>query len=127
MGEGAFYIEHVVMREVAAFDALYDAASKDFRNLEAKANELAEQEYQRLGGELVGEDWNGDMADIAEKAEAAGLTFYERTFPLAQTLSNLSLAMKCFSHRTRARCLLATSGSKRSRVPLPKPKSSFFS
>lgn len=49
MGDGARYIQGVIEKEIAAFESLYKACGKDFRNLEDKANELAEEEFRRLG------------------------------------------------------------------------------
>ncbi len=48
MGIGADQIATVVDQEVDAFAALYDAASSDFRDLETKANQVADRDARGL-------------------------------------------------------------------------------
>lgn len=63
-----------------------------FQNLDQRAEEVSEQEFQRLGAHPGGEDWGGDMADLAEAAQEQGLVFYETMRGLRQATLNLFAA-----------------------------------
>lgn len=60
-----------------------------FSNLEKRADEVAEKEFERLGALPAGEDCDGDMADAAEAAQDEGLTFYETMLAMRQATLNL--------------------------------------
>jgi len=63
-----------------------------FGNLEKRAEEVANSEYERLGSEPVGEYGDDDMASAAEAAHEKGLAFYETLVALRQTTLNLFTA-----------------------------------
>lgn len=63
-----------------------------FVNLEKKADEVAEAEYERLGNEPVGESGDDDMASAAQAAQDRALAFYETMTALRQSVLNLFAA-----------------------------------
>ncbi len=60
-----------------------------FSDLEQRAEQVEQQEYDRLGSEPVGDDWNGDMAEVAEAAFDKGLLFYTTMKGIRQSVLNL--------------------------------------
>ena len=60
-----------------------------FSDLENKASQIADAEYQHLGSLPVGEDWNGDMSSAAEAAQDKGQAFYATIVAIRQTTLNL--------------------------------------
>lgn len=60
-----------------------------FDNLNARAEQSADAEYARLGSEPASDDWDGDMALLAERAHDKGLAFYETMYGLRQSVLNL--------------------------------------
>lgn len=60
-----------------------------FSNLEERANKVAEDEFERLGSLPAGEDWDGDMASLAEDAHDKGLIFYTTMTGIRQSFLNL--------------------------------------
>src|SRR5690242_11614023 len=63
-----------------------------FKDLDARSNKVAKEEFERLGAQPVGEYGDVDMADLAEEAHDAGLAFYETMSGLRQTTINLFAA-----------------------------------
>ena len=60
-----------------------------FSDLDERANKVAEDEFERLGSLPVGEDWDGDMASLAEDANDKGLLFYTTMTGIRQSFLNL--------------------------------------
>lgn len=63
-----------------------------FADIERKSNQVANEEFNRIGSEPAGEECSGDMADAAESAEARGNQFYEIMVSVRQTMLNLVAA-----------------------------------
>jgi hypothetical protein len=63
-----------------------------FANLEVRADEIADAEFERLGAEPAGEECDGDMSAAAETAQDKGQAFYDTMFALRQTTLNLFAA-----------------------------------
>jgi hypothetical protein len=60
-----------------------------FSNLDKRANEVAEEEYRRLGALPAGEDCDGDMSFAADAAQEKGLDFYNTMSAMRQATVNL--------------------------------------
>lgn len=61
-------------------------------NLENRADEIANSEFERLGSQPAYEDCDVDIGALAERAFNKGLAFYETMSPLRQTALNLFAA-----------------------------------
>ncbi len=68
-----------------------------FENLNARAEQIANAEYARLCSQPADDNWDGDVALLAERAQDKGLVFYETMYGLRQSVLNL-LAVGLF-HR----------------------------
>lgn len=63
---------------IRAFAELIDVDMlPQFKDLSAKADAVADAEYERLGSAPADENWDGDMGALAEAAEDKGIEFYE--------------------------------------------------
>jgi hypothetical protein len=60
-----------------------------FRDIEKRAEKVGDEEYERLGAQPAGEDWDGDMGALAEAAEDEAIAFYETMTALRQSVLNL--------------------------------------
>jgi hypothetical protein len=60
-----------------------------FDNLETRANDVANDEYDRLLAHTARDDWDGDASYLAEAAENKGAGFYETFAAMRQSLLNL--------------------------------------
>jgi hypothetical protein len=60
-----------------------------FSDLEQRADQIVEAEYNRLGSGPVRDDCDVDMASLAEAAHDKGLAFYETMFGIRQAVQNL--------------------------------------
>src|SRR5207245_215512 len=60
-----------------------------FGNLDKRAEEVADEYYNRIGAQLAGEDCAIDMADVAEAAHDRSLSWYEMMVSLRQSMLNL--------------------------------------
>jgi hypothetical protein len=60
-----------------------------FADLSQRAEEVASAEYQRLGSQLVAEDCDGNMSDLAATAREKGQAFYDTMFAMSHTTLNL--------------------------------------
>ncbi len=78
------YVAHVRAFERAVVERLLPA----FNGIEAEAERMADEEYQRLG-QLAG-DGSVDMGDLAEMAQDAGIGHYEELTAVRQALLSLS-------------------------------------
>jgi hypothetical protein len=63
-----------------------------FGDIERKSNQIANEEYNRIGSEPADEDCSGDMSAAAQSAEAKGQQFYEIMSSVRQTMINLVAA-----------------------------------
>lgn len=78
------------LKRIGAYgDCILGDVMPTFSNLDQRAEQVADAEFARLGSEPVGEDWNGDMADLAETANDKGLVFYETMTGIRQSFLNL--------------------------------------
>ncbi len=73
-------------------DGVLNTLLPAFGDLEARANEIADGEFGRLGSEPAGEECDGDMGAAAEAAEEKGHAFYRTMATLRQTTLNLFAA-----------------------------------
>jgi len=60
-----------------------------FTNLEKRAEEVVEAEFQRLCSEPAYDDWDGDVASLAEAANDKGQAFYDTMAGMRQAALNL--------------------------------------
>jgi hypothetical protein len=60
-----------------------------FADLEAKAEAVGEAEFDRLGSEPAGDDWDGDMGSLAEAADEKAQLYYDTMAGLSQAVLNL--------------------------------------
>jgi hypothetical protein len=63
-----------------------------FEDMERRAGDIANTEFDRLRAEPAGENWDADMGWAAGKAQGKGLAFYETVQALRQTTLNLFAA-----------------------------------
>jgi hypothetical protein len=78
------------MRNVLAYgECVRRDVMPSFSDLEQKADQIAEAEYNRLGSAPVRDDCAVDMASLAEAAHDKGLAFYETMFGIRQAVQNL--------------------------------------
>ena len=70
-------------------EVLKERILKAFDNIEQEAEELTEEEYQRLGQTPVGEDGGPGMDVLAEQAQEEGIDFYLTMRDLRQGLINM--------------------------------------
>lgn len=82
------FIQTVIAPQVPTHLELFNRVMVDFDDLLPRAEAIADEEYTRLMSQPVsehGEDGDG----CAELAQDAGQEFFDRMFPLAQSLQNL--------------------------------------
>src|SRR5437764_3930503 len=91
---GGFWAAHfreVFVRQVRAFARALEArVLPAFEGIEAEAEQIAEEEYQRLGS-MPG-DGSVDMGDLADYAQEAGSAHYEELSDVRQAILNLAAA-----------------------------------
>ena len=63
-----------------------------FSDIARKSDQVANEEFNRIGSEPADEHCSGDMADAAQSAEAKGNQFYELMTSVRQTMLNLVAA-----------------------------------
>src|SRR5260370_4341890 len=63
-----------------------------FGHLPERAGQVAEEYYKRIGSMPAGEDYDIDMASVAEAAQDHSLSWYEMMTSLRQTMRNLLAA-----------------------------------
>jgi hypothetical protein len=81
------------VRHVTAYgDGVIGTLLPAFDDLERRANDVANVEFERLGSEPPGEHCDDGMEAAAEAAEAKGQIFYETMAGLRQTTLNLFAA-----------------------------------
>ncbi len=73
-------------------DCVLSDVMSAFANLEKRADEIANAEFERLGSEPAGEDCDVDMGVLAEVAQDKGQAFYDTMSSLRQTTLNLFAA-----------------------------------
>lgn len=89
----AFRVRGGVLPYVRAYgDCVLNDLLPGFRDLEQRAQEVADTEFERLGSEPAGEDCDGDMSVAAETAQEQGQAFYETMSGLRQATLNLFAA-----------------------------------
>jgi hypothetical protein len=71
------------------YDVIVSRLLPTFANIEHEADDFAEKEYERLGN--LSSNENDDMAVIAEKAEEAGVAYYQVMENTRQCLINLAI------------------------------------
>ena len=94
MFDGQFWagtFSNVFAKQTSGFcTTVEDRLLPTFDSLEAEADQVADDEWQRLGQSVGSEDT--DMADLAERATEAGVAYYMSMESVRQTLINLSVA-----------------------------------
>lgn len=87
----AGYFEEVFVPQIRALiDTLRDRLLPAFDTLDAESERKSDEEYERLASLAASEDV--DMADLAEKAREAGVTYYQLISGLRQGLQNMFAA-----------------------------------
>jgi hypothetical protein len=94
MAVDGWYMEMRVWNSAVRYLSAYgECVHRDllpvFANLEAKAEVVGEAEYNRLGSEPAGDNWDGDMATLAESAEEKAQAYYDTMAGLSQAVLNL--------------------------------------
>ena len=83
-------IHHGIIEYVSAYVQLIKSDILPvFSNLNARASEVRDEEYDRLTSLPAPYDFDGDMSDIAEQAQQKGLIFYTTMTALRQTTLTL--------------------------------------
>jgi hypothetical protein len=94
--DGHFWSRHFrqgFIPQVNAFcDAVINRVLPTFAGIAKEADDVAQAEYQRVGSLSATESEILDMADIAERAQEAGLVYYEALEGVRQSLTNLAAA-----------------------------------
>jgi hypothetical protein len=89
--DAGFWSDHfqrVYVAQIRAFErAVIERLMPAFEGIEEEAEQLANDEYDRLG-RLPGDE-NVDMGDLAESAQDAGLAHYQEITAVRQSLLNL--------------------------------------
>lgn len=87
------YFKQIFVPQINAFcDVVIHRINPTFSDIEQEADTIAQNEFERLGSMPVDEDHILDMADIAEKAQEAGLEYYQAITGIHQGIINLSIA-----------------------------------
>lgn len=82
----AWRVRAKVIPYVRAFgDCVLQQVMPAFFDLEKRADEFADNAFDRFGSEPAGEDFDGDMSVFAEQAEEEGQAFDETMVALRQT------------------------------------------
>lgn len=94
--DGHFWSRHFkqgFIPQVNAFcDAVINRVLPTFAGIAKEADDVVQAEYQRIGSLSTAESEVLDMADIAERAQEAGLVYYEALEGVRQALTNLAAA-----------------------------------
>lgn len=85
---GGFIMEPVVVFREYIFSDVLPA----FGNIEARADQMANDYYNRIGSQPAGEDCDIDMGSVAEDAQDYGVNWYQMMISLRQTMLNLLAA-----------------------------------
>jgi len=89
----SYYFKQRFIPQINAFcDVIINRINPTFSNVEQEADTIAQNEFERLGIMPVDEDHILDMADMAEKAQEAGLNYYQAITGIHQGIINLSVA-----------------------------------
>ena len=84
------HFERVFVPQIVALcDAVICRVLPSFGQVDSEAESVAEEEYNRLGSLLGDED--ADMADAADRAQEAGLAYYEAMTAVEQTVLNVTV------------------------------------
>ena len=86
-------IRGYLMEPFVAFNEyIFSDVIPSFGNLDERANKVAEDYYNRIGSQPVGEDCDIDMGAVAEDAQDQGVNWYQMMTSLQQTMLNLLAA-----------------------------------
>lgn len=90
---GLYMSDRVRLSAVRRISAYGECVLRDlmpaFADLEKKADAVGTAEYERLGAQPAGDDWDGDMSVLAEAAEDKAEWFYSTMSDMSQAILNL--------------------------------------
>jgi hypothetical protein len=91
--DGSYLAMQVRLRALGPVRAFAECIFHDvvpaFENLDKRADEVANEYYNRIGSQSAGEYEDVDMADVAEAATERSLSWYQMMVALRQSMLNL--------------------------------------